>query len=381
MRDRTRTTAAVTAALALSIVSASAAVAAPDNDERVTATAVTSLPFTEVVDATDAGANDEDAADCGPVDRTVWYRIELDRGTDVLVDTAGSTYDTVVDVYSEAGATITCLDDTATTQQARLAFTARLGESYYVRVGRATSGDGGVEEPRSAAQDDEPTILHVSFEETRLRYQGRPMRSTAWQRGGTAVVQHVVVDEPDDWQMHAFVLHHGRSDARVHDDLDLTSWRHWVDHDKQVELIEHWDAFGSPGDLAIDQRLTSAHAHGHVWLQGLQCSYPLDEGQQELAALDEAPEEEDCVVLGGEWVQVDVAFEGAGATERVGPTVERFRGEGVFHLLLEQGTERQAIAGGTVGGELHPYRIDEQPGWMARGHYRSMGWSRDGLAP
>jgi hypothetical protein len=112
------------------------------------------------------------------------------------------------------------------------------------------------------------------------------------------------------------VIDAGRSDKRVHDDLDLTSWRPWIDHDKQLRLLEHWDAYGSPGDVANDQRLSSAHARGHLWLQGRQCSYPST-------------------------------------------------------------TAKRSWAHST----MHPYRIDEQPGWMGRGHYRSMVWYRDAVAP
>ena len=48
-----------------------------------------------------------------PVEHTVWYKI-AGTGRSITVDTAGSSYDTVIAVYAgaaDAGATVACLDD------------------------------------------------------------------------------------------------------------------------------------------------------------------------------------------------------------------------------------------------------------------------------
>jgi hypothetical protein len=50
-----------------------AAAAPPSNDDFENATAVSSLPFTDTVDATDATPESDDPTNCGYGDHTVWY--------------------------------------------------------------------------------------------------------------------------------------------------------------------------------------------------------------------------------------------------------------------------------------------------------------------
>jgi hypothetical protein len=376
LRDRLALFATVTT---LAMAAASPVSAAGLNDEPETARAVVSLPFTEVVDV--SAASDDDgtwSSSCGQVDRTVWYRVELSQGTDVRIDTSGSTYDTVLDVYSEVGAEIACVDDTAASQQAQLAFTVHPGAAYYVRVGRRIT-DGPVGEPAGllpAAEDDEPTVLQLTMERTRIRSSGPPTRGTDWRRGGSAFVEQVLIDEPGEWRSQGFIIDAGHSDERVHDDLDL-SWRHYrIDHDKQVLLMEDWDAKGSPGWATVDRRLDGAEARGQLWHQGLLCTYALGDGEtDELVALeDEEPSEvEDCHSLGGEWVEVDVTFTGVGPLDRISQ-VERMRTPHFHEVILDQGIARAAVATGRIGGDLNPYRVEGADGYMVYGVYRSMVW-------
>jgi hypothetical protein len=376
LRDRLALFAAVTT---LATAAATPVAAAGLNDEPETATEVVSLPFTEVVDV--SAASDDDgtwSSSCGRVDRTVWYRVDLSQGIDVRVDTAGSTYDTVLDVFSAVGAEIACVDDTAASQQAQLAFTAHPGAAYYVRVGRRiVDGPGG--EPAGLvpeAEDDAPTVLQLTMERTRIRHSGPPSRGTDWRRGGSAFVEQVLIDEPGEWLSQGFIIDTGRSDERVHDDLDL-SWRHHrIDDDKQVLLVEHWDAKGSPGLATVDRRLDGAEARGQTWHQGLLCTYALgDEETDARGALeDEEPSEvDDCHSLGGEWVEVDVTFRGVGPLERIS-TVERMRRPHFHEVILDHGIARAAVATGRIGGDLNPYSIEDADGSMVYGVYRSMVW-------
>ena len=74
--------------------------------------------------------------------RTVWYRLVADRSTLLVVDTSGSTYDTILGVY-EAGDPInacTTLIEVACNDDfnrftSRITTPVRAGETYYIQVG------------------------------------------------------------------------------------------------------------------------------------------------------------------------------------------------------------------------------------------------------
>ena len=77
-----------------------------------------------------------------PVEHTVWYKI-AGTGGSVTVDTAGSSYDTVIAAYAgaaDAGATVACLDDVplvpfGRTLQSAVTFPTTAGTTYWVQIG------------------------------------------------------------------------------------------------------------------------------------------------------------------------------------------------------------------------------------------------------
>ena len=77
-----------------------------------------------------------------PVEHTVWYKI-AGTGGSITVDTAGSSYDTVIAVYAgaaDAGATVACLDDVplvpfGRTLQSAVTFPTAVGTTYWVQIG------------------------------------------------------------------------------------------------------------------------------------------------------------------------------------------------------------------------------------------------------
>jgi hypothetical protein len=81
-----------------------------------------------------------------PVDafRTVWYRV-TGTGRTITVDTAGSKFDTVIEVYTASGGTFTpvpdtCVDDVPAgpvgrTLQAAVSWPTTAGVTYYVQIG------------------------------------------------------------------------------------------------------------------------------------------------------------------------------------------------------------------------------------------------------
>jgi hypothetical protein len=76
-----------------------------------------------------------------PIGHTAWWMFE-GTGGDVTVDTAGSTFDTIVGIYTYDGASYTqvaCADDVETPQgyslQAVLTIGTDAGVTYYIQVG------------------------------------------------------------------------------------------------------------------------------------------------------------------------------------------------------------------------------------------------------
>ncbi len=112
-------------------------IAQPPNDNRDDAVQVDELPFRDSVNAQDATLEAGEPTElCVPFANTLWYEVTLRSATQVLVDTAGSTFDTAAAVWSsDLQELISCNDDTPFGFQAALDFLAEPGTSYLVQVG------------------------------------------------------------------------------------------------------------------------------------------------------------------------------------------------------------------------------------------------------
>lgn len=84
-------------AAALLTISGAARAAAPPNDSIEDATPITTLPFSDTEDTTDATTGPEDDGCEGSA--TVWYRFTPTADQGLLLDTTGSGYQTFVSVY------------------------------------------------------------------------------------------------------------------------------------------------------------------------------------------------------------------------------------------------------------------------------------------
>ena len=139
MRTRLAIAAALMA-LAISASPISAAPPTPPNDEPGGAIAVTSVSFSTTQSTSKATANDADAGcGAGGVDQaTVWYTVTLDAATRVLVDTAGSSYQTGVNVYTAGPGSeiLTCVEGAAL-------FDAVAGQTYYIMIADIDGGRNG----------------------------------------------------------------------------------------------------------------------------------------------------------------------------------------------------------------------------------------------
>lgn len=175
----------VMAALATVILTLAgpAAAAAPDNDDLESATTVTDLPFTDMIDTSEAteAADDPDCFGAGP---TVWYALTLDSDTFLEVNTNGSDYDTTLSAYlGERGnlEQIACDDDSGESVRSRIRFDAAAGQTYYLMVGAFGSGSGG-NLVLTALEADPADVLTV---DVALDPVGRvaPRSGTAWLSG------------------------------------------------------------------------------------------------------------------------------------------------------------------------------------------------------
>jgi hypothetical protein len=126
---------------------ATPAFAAPSNDDITGAVTIPGVPFTDVVNTTDATVAGDDPAELcfGPL-ATVWYTFTPGQTIQTAITTAGSDYDTTLAVFSGSpGALnfVACNDDSAGTTASAVAFTATAGTQYYIMAGTCCGGAPG----------------------------------------------------------------------------------------------------------------------------------------------------------------------------------------------------------------------------------------------
>jgi LasA protease len=117
------------------------------NDECADAIAITS-PFTHSSSTIGATTGSDPTHSCGNGSRanSVWYRYNATSTRQVVVDTVGSGYNTILAVYSGSCATltpVTCNDDHSGTQS-RVTFQSTPGTTYYVMASASTAGGGAL---------------------------------------------------------------------------------------------------------------------------------------------------------------------------------------------------------------------------------------------
>lgn len=122
----------------------------PDPDTCVAAREVDTLPYTDALVTTDATVDPDDPSlPCGAGGQqlhSVWYRFTAPASATYVIDTFGSTYDTVLAVMTGSCGAFTvhhCNDDT-TTLQSQIVFSASAGQTYYIEVTSYSSGPGGL---------------------------------------------------------------------------------------------------------------------------------------------------------------------------------------------------------------------------------------------
>lgn len=123
--------------LASLLLSATAALAAPANNNRAKATTIASLPATQTQGTAGATLQAGEPRPCGSIAATVWFRVTAPGSGEIVADTIGSTYDTVVAGYALGNdSSLACNDDViAGTLQSEIAFPVSAGQTYELQAG------------------------------------------------------------------------------------------------------------------------------------------------------------------------------------------------------------------------------------------------------
>jgi hypothetical protein len=126
----------------------------PANDDFDDAVVITSLPFTdnlntsEATTAPDDPADPDDPAVCFVGSHTVWYQFTPSKNMRINANTSGSDFDTGIAVFTGTRGALTfigCNDDLLTGRQVQssVTFDAVAGQTYYFMVGSFGDSPGG----------------------------------------------------------------------------------------------------------------------------------------------------------------------------------------------------------------------------------------------
>lgn len=139
MNNRHFVTTAIAALLIVGISISPAFGAAPTNDEFDAATMISSVPFSDTVDNSEATTSSPDDPLCIGDGRTVWYSFTPSEDVLVSVNTTGSSGDTLLSGYVSSEGDPILFECTLS----GLSFDASAGTSYLFMVDSLGSPDGG----------------------------------------------------------------------------------------------------------------------------------------------------------------------------------------------------------------------------------------------
>ena len=127
----------------------------PPNDDPP-GTAITAIPFNDTVNTRLAQIHAmEGTSTCGSGSHSVWYSLTATADQNLVADTLGSDYDTIIDIWEgtlssdpmnpgfEALRPLACNDNSGDLLQSEVVFAARSGQSYVIRVSAALDAPGG----------------------------------------------------------------------------------------------------------------------------------------------------------------------------------------------------------------------------------------------
>jgi hypothetical protein len=135
--------------VAASPVAANEPTAIPENDDFDDALPITTFPFTTTLDTTSATQSPDDPSDTcgnGQNNASVWYRVRVGESGRLSLSTAGSTYDTVLALFTGTRGTLAlveCNDDIVSSRSSELVLRVQSGVDYWVEVAAFGTTSGG----------------------------------------------------------------------------------------------------------------------------------------------------------------------------------------------------------------------------------------------
>ena len=120
----------------------------PANDNLANAIVVRRLPLRGKTSNEGATMEANEPSPCGLMDSTIWYSFTPRSDMNVIADTFGSTFDTVLAAYSgnpfPNAEAIACNDDDSGSLQSQISFHATAGVTYYFQVGGFAGSTGTI---------------------------------------------------------------------------------------------------------------------------------------------------------------------------------------------------------------------------------------------
>ena len=136
----------LTTAIVLGVAAGPAWAQAPPNDTFEQATVISSLPFSQTLDTSEATTDSTDAealASCGisgiPLSATVWYEYTPSTDQSLVISTDGSSYPAGVAVLTGSPGSLFAL----TCSLGLGTFSATAGQTYHILVADISGGNGG----------------------------------------------------------------------------------------------------------------------------------------------------------------------------------------------------------------------------------------------
>src|SRR5690606_16695959 len=111
----------------------------PPGNDLISNATVVGNPSTTVMDPTGSTVSAGDPPACAPYTNNVWFRYTSPIDQPITFTTQGSSYDTVLAVYTGIPAALTplaCDDDSGTTTRSWLGMYVSAGTTYYIMVGK-----------------------------------------------------------------------------------------------------------------------------------------------------------------------------------------------------------------------------------------------------
>lgn len=353
------------ATMIIALLPAAAALAQPpDNDDFADATIVTEIPFATAMDVAEATTEvGEPLETCAPFANTVWFELTLEEELQVMVNSAGSDYDTAIAVWLGESfdelANVACVDDVSGSLQAAVAFTAFPRETYRIQVGAFDS------------------IFEDSFLELTIEEATTPKGPDLFkfdQRGESASAFFETFDEETGVFSYTEVSAQ-EFRRKVHKERPYEETGVFVAHyeemfDPVTGEYTFFDMFGfsviEPDQFDVDRKLKTGFVEAQLFIEGIMCTEsapePNGDGYEFIT---------ECIEIGPELVTVDVTWEGDGPVFRSFFNERSFT-EGARFWFRGKSTSREAMASGSVVGETFFADMDGAFGNLSRDSFVEM---------